>query len=117
MIDRPADANANNDDAPVSPLPIRVTRVTPIVAGGIAVRVDPHNGVCEGAHDIVIEAMPVYTTQDPAERPHLHVSLAWQASIFLSIRGTQEFAGGLAVALQIARQLEADGEYREYRPS
>jgi hypothetical protein len=87
-----------------------VTRIPGIRPECIAVRVDPHDGTCKGQHDIIVEAMP-YQFEGHAQK--MHVTLTWGVSVVLSIRGSQEFADALDVALGIARQIEADGEYRE----
>lgn len=75
-------------------------------ASVVAVRVDPHDGACHGAHDIVVEAFST-----GGQRPH--VTLSWQGSALLSIRGTKEFRDALTRAIEIAERIDHTGVYKE----
>lgn len=72
--------------------------------------VDPHDGACRGAHDIIVLAIPAEPTA--ADPDKAHVSLTWGPSALLSLTGTLEFKNGLDYAMGIARQMRRDGEYR-----
>jgi hypothetical protein len=75
----------------------------------IVVRVDPHDGTCRGAHDIIIAAFRL--PDGMATEHRMHVTLSWGTNALLSIRGSEEFVEALEVALGIARQIRADGTY------
>jgi hypothetical protein len=74
----------------------------------IVVRLDPHDGTCRGAHDIIVSGF-----RNPNGSGPPHVTLSWNTTVVLSIEGSTEFAAALDKALKIALQIRRDGEYRE----
>lgn len=70
---------------------------------GLRFIIDPHDGACQGAHDIVVLGLPIGDTR------RLHVSVSWGTSVFLSVGGTTSFGLGLVAAIDIAQRMERDG--------
>lgn len=71
-------------------------------ASRIRIAIDPHNGHCRGAHDVIVEATKLPGVAD------LHVTYSWGPSIVLSAQGTAEFRDALSLALERGEELRRE---------
>jgi hypothetical protein len=92
---------------------MKITDEESRIEGALAqVRIDPHDGRCHGAHDIVITALPLPDDLREKTGDMAHVTLFWAGSNGpLSIAGTEEFKAALGWACVIAKALR-EGQYK-----
>ncbi|HKW13079.1 MAG TPA: hypothetical protein VJS69_01195 [Candidatus Krumholzibacteria bacterium] len=78
------------------------------IDGHFVIRIDPHNGSCRGAHDILIHIMRTPVAVEEVIGDEYYYSLSWNSSVFLSVEGSESFLRGLQAATALVRQLERD---------
>jgi hypothetical protein len=85
---------------------MKLSKVTHLLPQQRGYRIDPHDGACQGLHDVVVTQM-LYVPLPGMDAEWDRARYTWSASALLSCAGTKEFNSAILLALNIGAWLES----------